>query len=175
MATRFLFGKLFGVATLVGFGEKRCRKNLPLCDLPFSRKMPNPYESPHAVATASGRIEIIRPRRRDWLVWALALLPAASVYFTWLVAWLVLGHQPRPSLDDPMHIGPAVSIVYLISGLLLLSIPVVAIAGPLTQLATAGRTRTTRAAYAVISVLLLVGTVLLLQWDPFRVVYWYMD
>ena len=25
------FGKLFGVATLVGFGEKRCRKNLPLC------------------------------------------------------------------------------------------------------------------------------------------------
>ena len=30
LATRFLFGKLFGVATLVGFGEKRCRKNLPL-------------------------------------------------------------------------------------------------------------------------------------------------
>ena len=24
------FGKLFCVATLVGFGEKRCRKNLPL-------------------------------------------------------------------------------------------------------------------------------------------------
>ena len=24
------FGKLFGVAMLVGFGEKRCRKNLPL-------------------------------------------------------------------------------------------------------------------------------------------------
>lgn len=31
MATWFLFGKLFDVATLVGFGEKRCRKNLPLC------------------------------------------------------------------------------------------------------------------------------------------------
>ena len=30
LATRILFGKLFGVATLVGFGEKRCRKNLPL-------------------------------------------------------------------------------------------------------------------------------------------------
>ena len=26
------FGKLFGVAMLVGFGEKRCRKNLPLGD-----------------------------------------------------------------------------------------------------------------------------------------------
>ena len=35
LATRFLFGKLLGVATLVGFGEKRCRKNLPLCDLAF--------------------------------------------------------------------------------------------------------------------------------------------
>ena len=33
MATRFLFGKLFCVATLVGFGEKRYRKNLPLGDL----------------------------------------------------------------------------------------------------------------------------------------------
>ena len=26
LAMRFLFGKLFCVATLVGFGEKRCRK-----------------------------------------------------------------------------------------------------------------------------------------------------
>ena len=36
LATWFLFGKLFGVATLVGFGEKRCRKNLPLCDLHYA-------------------------------------------------------------------------------------------------------------------------------------------
>ena len=31
LATWILFGKLFGVATLVGFGEKRCRKYLLLC------------------------------------------------------------------------------------------------------------------------------------------------
>ena len=30
LATRFLFGKLFGVAITFAFGEKRCRKNLPL-------------------------------------------------------------------------------------------------------------------------------------------------
>ena len=30
LATWFLFDKLFGLTTLVGFGEKRCRKNLPL-------------------------------------------------------------------------------------------------------------------------------------------------
>ena len=32
LATRGHFGKLFGVATLVGFGEKQCRKKLPLHD-----------------------------------------------------------------------------------------------------------------------------------------------
>ena len=31
LATRFLFVKLTGVAITFGFGEKRCRKNLPLC------------------------------------------------------------------------------------------------------------------------------------------------
>ena len=31
LATWVLFGKLIGVATLVDFGEKRCRKNLPSC------------------------------------------------------------------------------------------------------------------------------------------------
>ena len=32
LATWFLFGKLFCVAITFGFGEKRCRKNLPLSD-----------------------------------------------------------------------------------------------------------------------------------------------
>ena len=32
LATWILFGKLIGVATHVAFGEKRCRKNLPLAD-----------------------------------------------------------------------------------------------------------------------------------------------
>ena len=44
MATWFLFGKLIGVATLVGFGEKRCRKNLPLYDPDHLQS--NPYQSP---------------------------------------------------------------------------------------------------------------------------------
>ena len=36
LATRFLFGKLFCVATLFDFEEKRCRKNLPLADASYS-------------------------------------------------------------------------------------------------------------------------------------------
>ena len=31
-ATWFIFGKLIYIAMTFGFGEKRCRKNLPLCD-----------------------------------------------------------------------------------------------------------------------------------------------
>ena len=36
LAAWILSGKLFGVATLVGFGEKRCHKNLPLYVLAFT-------------------------------------------------------------------------------------------------------------------------------------------
>ena len=36
LATCFLFGKLSGVAYTFGFGEKRCRKNLPLYVLAFT-------------------------------------------------------------------------------------------------------------------------------------------
>ena len=41
LATWLLFGKLIGVAMLVGFGEKRCRKNLPLDDLTNPERCPN--------------------------------------------------------------------------------------------------------------------------------------
>ena len=44
LATWFLFGKLITVATLFDFGEKRCRKNLPL-----SAKAKS-YESNHLFA-----------------------------------------------------------------------------------------------------------------------------
>ena len=40
LATWFLFGKLIGVATLFDFGEKRCRKKLPLCDSRCALRLP---------------------------------------------------------------------------------------------------------------------------------------
>lgn len=135
--------------------------------------MGNPYQTPNAVA--SNRSEIIRPGWLDWLFWGVALLPAASVYFTWLVAWITLGHPPRPSLDDPSHISPAVNIIYFVSGLLLLSLPVFVIVGPIVQLVVTGRLLAIRVAYAAISFFVSVGTILLLRWDPYDVVYWYFD
>ena len=46
LATCFLFGKLFCVATLFNFGEKQCRKNLPLSGTTRmdSSAMPNSKE-----------------------------------------------------------------------------------------------------------------------------------
>ena len=40
LATCFLFGKLFRVASTSGFGEKRCRKNLPLSGRTRSCRQP---------------------------------------------------------------------------------------------------------------------------------------
>lgn len=46
----------------------------------------------------------------------LFLYPAgivASLYLTWFTAWAVLGHTPRPSLDDPKYISLLVDIPYI--------------------------------------------------------------
>ena len=57
------------------------------------------------------------------LVWTYPLLPLAMLYFTWIVAWIVLGHAPRPSLDDPKSISSVVDVSYLVTLLLLMSMP----------------------------------------------------
>jgi hypothetical protein len=48
-------------------------------------------------------------RRRMTAVYAAALYPvmiSVYLYLTWLTAWCVLGHRPRPYLDDPKLLGP---------------------------------------------------------------------
>ena len=45
-------GKLMAVATFIGFGEKRCRKNLPLCDLPAAISM---TDNPSATADPASK------------------------------------------------------------------------------------------------------------------------
>src|SRR5687767_2499979 len=58
------------------------------------------------------------------LAWAYPFLPVVSLYVTWLVAWTVLGRQPRPMLDDPKFISPIVDLPYAITALLILTIPI---------------------------------------------------
>ncbi len=54
---------------------------------------------PVAIALPGRKIEAAR--------WASALQPVIVLlylYATWATAWCVLGHLPRPSLDDPKYI-----------------------------------------------------------------------
>ena len=64
MATRFHSGKLFGVATLVGFDEKRCRKNLPLSGEP-SPKMTDSFWTGGPKAYLKGLREHYKPQLDD--------------------------------------------------------------------------------------------------------------
>ena len=65
LATWFLFGKLIYVATLVGFGEKRCRKNLPLA----ARRVWNIS----SLSTSKRRVATTtRSREPTWRSWRLA-------------------------------------------------------------------------------------------------------
>jgi hypothetical protein len=55
------------------------------------------------------------PKRRLIVTsWALALYPVTIpvyLYLAWLTAWCVLGHRPRPYLDDPETLGPIVHVL----------------------------------------------------------------
>jgi hypothetical protein len=51
------------------------------------------------------------------------LLLVASIYATWFTAWIVLGHQPRMSLDDPKFISPIVDVPVAANFLLMLGVP----------------------------------------------------
>jgi hypothetical protein len=58
------------------------------------------------------RPERLGPRLRLLDVWAwifllCPLLLVASLDGQWLLSWAVLGHIPRPSLDDPKYIDGA--------------------------------------------------------------------
>ena len=57
-----------------------------------------------------------RGRRLEAASWASSLQPAVMLlylYVTWATAWCVLGHCPRPSLDDPKYISPVVEVPYV--------------------------------------------------------------
>ena len=75
LAARFLFGKLNGVAAFFDFGEKRCRKNLPLGDPSFPMR------------EADSTQPNVQPRRR-WLSFSIRTLLVAMLIFASLFAWL---------------------------------------------------------------------------------------
>jgi hypothetical protein len=109
---------------------------------------------------------------------AAALLPLLcwlSLHLTWLVAILALGHQPRPSIDDPKDIAAIVPFYWLT--LILMMLSPLAIGGLLLlPLSALSRHQWRRIALrACLAVFAIVLGVALLRWDPVNAGVWFMD
>ncbi|MGB2500738.1 MAG: hypothetical protein ACPIA2_13635, partial [Mariniblastus sp.] len=148
----------------------------------------NPYQTPNSTqvlvdehpATHYGRLAT----RYRVTVWLLAFLYPiwllGSFYLTWLIAWVQLGHRPRPMLDDPKSIGGIVDIAYYIPGILMTLMPVLAPMGLAASFfcpinARRGLRHAWRAAFAVLYVVLCAIAFLTLRFDPDRVLEWWID
>jgi hypothetical protein len=136
------------------------------------QKYVNPYEAPFIEHTSDNRR---LPNLLGLLAWGYPLLLVSSFYSTWIIAWISLGHRPRPMRDDPKHIGIEVDIPYLISGLLLIGIPVAVLLGLALQLLVARRSRSQKLLWSLLLIVLWSLTIAFLRWDPWLVGEWYMD
>lgn len=110
--------------------------------------------------------------------WCYPVLLIAAIYSTWLIAWGVLGHSPRPSLDDPKQISRWVDLPYYISMALVVGFPAAIFVG-IAATIWFGRIKQLRRIVVLGLVLSLLAmwaaTILLLRWDPLLVGQWYMD
>jgi hypothetical protein len=114
--------------------------------------------------------------------YAYPILMLASLYTTWFVAWAVLGHSPRPSLDDPKYISTLVDIPYVLTMLLIIGIPGAMILGSgLTPLhlwadASSKGALVAKTGFALLILAALwVATIAVCRLDPWNVSMWYMD
>jgi len=142
-----------------------------------------------AVAQAIGAARYRRSMRFMALgLWAYPVLLVAALHLTWFAAWLVLGHMPRPNLDDPKSIGLLVDIPYAVTTAMLVGAPgAMLLALCVTPVVVARRVARRKAneralgaaiavSAALVGLALLWGaTFLLLRMDPWGVGTWYID
>ena len=105
------------------------------------------------------------------------LVVLASFYAEWLLASLVLGHPPRPSMDDPMDV-PGMNWLHVGTGVALLAmLPMGLVALALNTYEASSRGLSGRVAgrRAVLVLALLAGAIAWMRWDPGRVMEWWWD
>lgn len=143
----------------------------------------NPYRAPATGSTRADDDTVLPNSRWTVFAWSVAyfypLIATACFYSSWLLAWVCLGHMPRPMLDDPKFIGGVMDFAYLLSMFALVSLPV------LTPICFASsffcplrfvRNRVNKAAiFAIAYIAVAVGLFLLLRLDPGHVVEWLFD
>jgi len=97
---------------------------------------------------------------------------------TWLLGRLWLGRWPCPWLDDPKIIGPWVNVAHTMTELLLAAGLPAFVGAMLTLLYRAWREEALRKRWLFVCALCvacMVGSVLVLGWDPWGAVAWFMD
>ena len=116
-----------------------------------------------------------------WLLTAVLLCPIAllaSLYTTWLIAWMILGHMPRPSLDDPKSISGWVDLPYNLTLLLMTAFPAALVGGVFWIMWCGVRGKLSK--LATVSALaalvtLWIAALMAIRLDPWRVGDWFMD
>jgi hypothetical protein len=120
---------------------------------------------------------IAPPRRRiEAASWGSLLQPAIMLlylYATWATAWCVLGHCPRPSLDDPKYISPIVEVPFVMFAFSLFYGWVICVCTGLLLTAICIARRSTFFPLAVPFAWL--AGYLALMLDPLGVLNWYLD
>lgn len=109
------------------------------------------------------------------MLWLYPTIPVTALYGTWLIAGLVLGHMPRPSIDDPKHISLLVTVPYVLTGILLVTYPAAAIIGAAMQLSLPHHSWIQRLLSCTTNVIVWIAVVMVLRWDPLHVATWYLD
>jgi hypothetical protein len=125
-------------------------------------------------------------RRVQAMVWISSTYPfliLTFLYATWLAAWCVLGHSPRPYWDDPDRLSPIVNGVGAVSLILLtvgtpliwfLCAPLI-IAGVYWNMAQ-WKTSPWKGALQVLApACAWLSGYAILEWDPYHVLTWYID
>ena len=106
-------------------------------------------------------------------VWIYPIAVLAFLYMTWLTAWAVLGHVPRPNLDDPKYISWLVDGPYLVAMLLMQCAPAAMLLG---LIFAAPNSEIRKKLMRTIALALLWAAVLgVLRLDPLGVATWFMD
>lgn len=117
------------------------------------------------------------PRHRaNVTCWVVALHPLmilVYLYATWFTAWVVLGHCPRSSLDDPKTISPIVMLPYVMTILAFLAWPFSVATGIVFACVSGIRRSSDYPTFVLPWVWM--GTFFAIRWAPFHVLVWFMD
>lgn len=108
---------------------------------------------------------------------AYPLFALGALYGQWLLSWWVLGHQPRPSLDDPKYIDGA-SWMHEFTGLALMGFVPMACATAVLNTLNFVRHQNPGLGWSmrILAIVgLWLGALLLLQSDPGLVGSWWLD